>query len=417
MDWPHDLDHLQNFAERLLKLWREDNPHTPRQYPTAEWLRENGFSQLRWVLRKKHDMTTESFFIMLTSAGDDAQYEWDINNVATINRARAYLDDQAECRNWARETERAHRARINETLRRVARELGSDEFLRLANDPSARPEFYRAFKTVIKNLRQDFTSDDSVQNYLRATYRFFRWLDRNKYLECNPIEDIECEFRWDTSSDSDELTDEQVRSLWLAADTDEERMLVIGYCVWGLRTQELPAVHIEQFRTDRCPPVVVFDEGDRKNGAGEVTLLFGWDAVTRLVISRSHRSDWNGYLYPSENEGCQTLSARQVRRRFKTLSQKAGVTIDGNPATPKHGRAHYYNILTRAETDLMECLAKIAETQGSTDAISLRDHYLSTEEHQRYRRFYFRRHIQNILPEDAYVRQNVYRYRKLDEFK
>jgi len=406
-NWSHDLATLQEIGEELLEEWRTDHPQSPRDYPAVRWLSDNGYSHLRWVLREKHDMGTPEFFILLTSAGGTEEYEWSIDDVATIERANAYLDDRIECRGWRPSTTRTQRARINEVLRRFADEYGDDRILAIANDPGRKTDVYESFKEVVKSLREELTSDDSTHHHVRAAHRFFEWLDRSDRIAYDPMENIEDEFRWDWQSDSTPLTPDQIRRLWAAAETDEERMLVIGYCVWGVRTKELPAVHVDQITLDVHDSYIEFEEPDRKNGQGQVSLMFGLDALANLLDERAQRPNWNGYLFPSDAADRSFLSAKQMRRRFKDLCRKAGVKVDGKVGTPKHGRAFYYNILADAESDLLETAGEIAEEQGANDAKAVRDFYLTPEKRRRYRRILFRQHIRRILPDDAHTQYST----------
>jgi nucleoside-diphosphate-sugar epimerase len=98
-----------------------------------------------------------------------------------------------------------------------------------------------------------------------------------------------------------------------------------------------------------------------------------------------------------------------MRKRFKKLCRRAGVTIEGKPATPKQGRSFYYNILTEAETDLLEMAGEIAKEQGASDPKSVRDYYLTPERRRWYRRVFFRHRIRQVLPEDAYTGYNTNR--------
>jgi len=400
-DWSHDLDSLQEIGKEALKKWRTENLQSPRDYPGVRWLADNGYSNIRWILREKHEMGTPEFFILITSAGGSDGYEWNINDVATIERANAYLDDRVECRGWSESTMRTQRSRINQSLGRFRDEYGDDGMIAIANDLKLETEVYEAFKQVIKNLRKELASDHSVHHYVRAVHRFFEWLGRSNRIAYDPMEDIEDEFRWDLSSDSTALTAEQVSQLWICAESDEDRMLVVGYCIWGVRTKELPRIHVNQIHLDGEVPYIEFEESDRKNGQGQVSLIFGLDTLTNLLEERTEQPSWDGYLFPSSKPDRSYLGPGQARQRFKNLCQKAGVKIDDDLATPKHGRTFYYNILADAETDLLEAAEKIAEEQGAKDARAVRDFYLTAEKRARYRRVFFRQRIRQILPEDA----------------
>ncbi len=401
-DWSHSLTALQEIGEEILEEWRNDNPHSPRHYPAVRWLTDNGYSHLRWILRTKHNMGTPEFFVLLTSSGGDTGYEWHIDDVATIGLAKNYLQDQIECRDWANETKRTTRSRLNISLRRFSEKYGDAAVVAHANDPNRQQELYDSFKEIIKDLRNDLSSDESALKYLRDTHRFFEWLERSSRIEYDPMEGIESEFRWNIDPDPTPLTDSQVRKLWDSAQTDEERILVIGYCIWGVRTKELPAVHVDQLHLNPSDPVIQFEDGDRKNGCGEVSLLFGLDSLANLVDKRRRQPDWNGHLFPSQKDNRSFLCAKQARKKFKDLCRRANVTIDSSVATPKHGRSFYYNVMADAETDILEMAARIADEQGAKDPSSVRDYYLTPERRQRYRRIFFRSHIREVLPGEAY---------------
>lgn len=418
-DWDHDLTALQDIGEEILDAWRNDNPHSPRNYPSARWLADNGYSNLRWILDEKHDMGLLDFFTLFTSSGGHDEYNWLIDDVATITLAKRYLDDRVKCRDWEQSTKRTNRSRINGVLRRFSEEYGDAAVVAYANDPARQTELYDTFKQVGLGLREDCTSGDSAFKFLRAAHRFFEWLERSNRIEFDPMEDIEEEFRWPREAEPTPLDGEQVERLWITAETDEERVLVIGYCVWGLRTSELPAVHVNQLHLDQQDPVVKFDERDRKNGQGEVSLLFGLDTLATLLDKRARRSEWNGYLFPSPKAERDFLCAKQAREKFKALCRRANVTIDGDVATPKHGRSFYYNILADAETDLLEMAAEIAQEQGAKDPASVRDYYLTPDRRDRYRRVFFRLRMQRVLPDDAFADSSdgIGFDRSLDDFE
>ncbi|SEW00708.1 hypothetical protein [Halobacterium jilantaiense] len=402
-NWTHNLESLQEIGDDILHDWRNQKPKSPRDYPAVRWLNDNGYSHLRWVLREKHDMGTREFFVLLTSAGGQEGYQWHIENVATISLAKNYLDDRVECREWQNSTKQTNRSRLNDVLRRFAEKYGDSDIIAHANNPSLQTDLYTTFKVIVKDLREELGSKESAFKQLRAAHRFFEWLERSGRIEYDPMENLEDEFKWDWDAEPTPLNDEQVAQLWITAETDEERMLVIGYCVWGVRTRELPAIHADQFQFDQQNPVVNFEEEQRKNGQGEVSLLFGLETLATLLDKRARQPDWNGYLFPSPKADREFLCAKQAREKFKDLCRRADVTIDGDVATPKHGRSAYYNVLADAETELLEMIAQIAEEQGSKDLKSVRDYYLTEERRDRYRRIFFRHRIRNVLPDDAYA--------------
>jgi len=78
---------------------------------------------------------------------------------------------------------------------------------------------------------------------------------------------------------------------------------------------------------------IEFEEPDRKNGQGQVSLMFGLDALANLLDERAQQPNWDGYLFPTDAANRSFLSSRQMRRRFKDLCRKAGVDVDGDVGT------------------------------------------------------------------------------------
>lgn len=402
-DWPHDLPALQTIGQQIHEEWKKQNPNSPRPYPTTRWLTENGYASLRRILKTKHSIGVPEFFTLFTAAEESEGYDWIIDDKETITRANEFIKDRVECRGWAASTARTTRSRVNTTLGNFSRRYGTDAIIQLANNPAVETRVYTTFKEVGKELREDLTSHESAYRYLRDTHRFFEWLERASRIAYDPMAQLEGEFRWDWSRDPDPLQQGQVKRLWVAAETKGEYVLVIGYCVWGLRTKELPLIHIDQIDFDAEDPIVRFDNRDRKNGAGEVTLLFGLDKLAGLLDLRTRISGWNGCLYPSNKAERKALSEKRMRQRFKGLCRRANVTINGEFASPKHGRAFYYNILSDAETAVLEMAERLAQEQGSMDAEAVRDYYLTDERRRQFRRRFFRQRLRKILPDDAYV--------------
>lgn len=86
------------------------------------------------------------------------------------------------------------------------------------------------------------------------------------------------------------LATEHVRALYQATDDQEEHLLVLALCAWGLRPSEVARLHTRQFVLDVSTdevPYIVFK--DRKNGPGQVTLLYGRNVLKdRLATFTDH---------------------------------------------------------------------------------------------------------------------------------
>ena len=139
---------------------------------------------------------------------------------------------------------------------------------------------------------------------------------------------------------------------------------------------------------------MVFEE--RKNGPGEVTLLFGVETLQRRIMDLDS-SDWNGYLFPSTQSASGHITAKTVNARFKRLAEAAGVTVEQETPTAKMCRRFWYSTYNEAVKEMMEGLEGIAADQGSASTEVVANNYLSEAEERRYRRDSMRRQLESVF--------------------
>jgi len=150
-------------------------------------------------------------------------------------------------------------------------------------------------------------------------------------------------------------------------------------------------------QNDPADSYMVFEE--RKNGPGEVTLLFGVDAAQRR-LQQLYFDGWRGYLFPSTRSTTGHISAKTVNARFKRLAERAGVTVDGQTPTAKMCRRFWYSTYNEAVKTMMEGLEGIAEDQGSASTEVVAKNYLSEAEERRYRRESMHKELAAVFEKD-----------------
>ncbi len=106
---------------------------------------------------------------------------------------------------------------------------------------------------------------------------------------------------------------------------------------------------------------------------------------TRLE-TLADRSDWDGCLFPSSHAASGHITTDTVRNRFAALAERAGVTVDGEPPTPKMGRRFWYTLYGDAVRQLADRYAPITDDRGSTDPGVVLDNYLSEADRRTHRR-------------------------------
>jgi len=101
---------------------------------------------------------------------------------------------------------------------------------------------------------------------------------------------------------------------------------VVGLAGWGLRASEVAALHVSQFHRD-VPgddvPFITFES--RKNGPGEVSLLYGMDVLDSRIDEPAHDETWTGYLFPSSQGETPYVTRDTIRNWFQNLALEAGL--------------------------------------------------------------------------------------------
>ena len=235
----------------------------------------------------------------------------------------------------------------------------------------------------------------TVQRIHETVEDWYAHLVRRKQAGINPVAGLEDEYRWsrrvDTSSDSSNpaLAPDHVRSLYSTASTSTERLLVVGLCAWGLRPGEVASLHRRQLVfdvEDSDVPYVRFEE--RKNGPGEVSVLFGQDDAKDRVVELDERDAWNGHLFPSKTAASGHITRQTVVNWFDDLAAEAGLpdSIDGAKPVPKMGRRFWYDAYTATQDQLLAEVSSIAEEQGSASPEVVLSNYLTEDRRRRLRR-------------------------------
>lgn len=172
---------------------------------------------------------------------------------------------------------------------------------------------------------------------------------------------------------------------------------MIALCGWGLRYGEVAGLHTSQFALNADPPFVAFDE--RKNGPGEVSLLYGVDVLEDRLTELSEREEWNDHLFPSSQSASGHIATQTVRNRFAALVTRASLPpeIGGEPPVPQMERRFWYSAYSEAVEDVAESIEDIAAEQGSSDSTVALENYLSDERARQLRREHMRTELREAF--------------------
>jgi hypothetical protein len=184
------------------------------------------------------------------------------------------------------------------------------------------------------------------------------------------------------------------------ATTSRDQLLVIALAGWGLRASEVAALHISQFNRDVSDddvPYIAFES--RKNGPGEVSVLFGLDALDGRIDELEVDETWDGYVFPSSQGETPHVTRDTIRNRFQTLASKADLLdrIEGERPSPQLCRRFWYDTYTSVLEGVLEGVEEIAAEQGSSDPQVVMQNYLSDSRSRQLRREFMRERLRDVF--------------------
>ena len=371
-----------------------------REKPTHSWLRDHGFRPLLYALREYHDRTFAEFWREdLELDAVESGYDWATNHERTIEALESFLTSRRERKGLADSSIDTLRYRLNRYVAAYCEENDTDDLV----TPVARDGDIPAYKAVeacwaaFDRLHADLDGGQTKRRIHLAVSNWYAHLVRRKWAAVNPADGLDDEFDWSNGNDDDTdtpcLATEHVRALYKAADDQEDRLLVLALCAWGLRPNEVASLRARQFVLDVSTdeiPYITFEE--RKNGPGEVSLLFGKEVLEDRLAMFADYEDWDGYLFPSPHASGDSISRWTVWNRFTQLADQAGLPdeIGGASPSPKMGRRFWYDAYSSSLDVVLGSLDEIAAEQGSASADVVLQNYLSDSRARKLRREYMR---------------------------
>jgi len=407
-----DLDELiDTYWSTIVPVMREDglDPETDR--PTHTWLSANGFRGLIYALREYHDRTFGEFWSEdLDLEQETGGYDWGTGHDSTVDLLEAYIESRRERGELSDSSADTLRYRIAKYVRAYRDANDSGDLLgpvaRGGDVPAyeATDAAWAAFDRLDEEL-----APRTMRRIHEAVDDWYAHLVRRKRAAVNPVAGLEDEYRWsrrangtDESPSNPALDPAHVRALYETATNARDRLLVVALCGWGLRSGEVAALYRSQLVLD--PPdsdVPYVDFEARKNGPGQVSILYGRDAAADRLAELGDWESWNGYLFPSARSASGHRTRQTILSRFDDLAERAGLPdelADEKPV-PQMARRFWYDAYSATQEAILEEVGEIAAEQGSASAEVVLQEYLSPERRRRLRREYMRERLDEAFGE------------------
>ena len=403
------------YRDLVHPLLRADGLAPECDRPTHEWLREHDLRPMLYALREYHDRTFAEFWSRDLgheatvdgngSAENAPNYDWATDDERTIEALEAFLASRRDRKSLAESSIETLRYRLDRYVRAYREVNGTDDLVTpVARENDAPPyEAVDACWAAFDRLHADLDAGTTKRRIHLAVSNWYAHLVRRKRAALDPADGLDDEFDWSTADADDAntpcLSSEHVHALYRAAETSEERLLVLALCAWGLRPGEVARLHARQFVLDPPGDEVAYVEfRERKNGPGQVSLLYGLDELEGRLASTSAAADADDreeYLFPSPHASRDHVSRWTVWNRFGSLAERADLPdeIDGVAPSPKMGRRFWYDAYASSLDVVLESLDEIAAEQGSSSADVVLRNYLSDARARELRREYMRERL------------------------
>jgi site-specific recombinase XerD len=369
------------------------DPETHR--PSHRWFREEGLRSFLAALRRHHDRSFGEFWREDLGLGDDGGYDWATDDSDTREALETFLDRRRSRHSLRESTIETKRRRLNVYVRAYREANGTDDLLSPVARDSETPthEAVHACYAAFDRMNASEYSARTKTRIRGVVDGWYQHLVGRRLAAVNPATGLYDEFSWQPEeSDPSPLSHVHVRKLVQAANSPREELLVVALAAWGLRANEVASLHVSQIVRDVGPdesPYVTFEE--RKNGPGEVNVVYGLDALDARIEDLAG-DDWSGYLFPSRR-GAQPHATREtIWSWFRDLAERAGLPeeIDGERPSPQLCRRYWYDTYTSVLEGVLDELEDIAAEQGSDDPRVVMSNYLSDERARRVRREFMR---------------------------
>ncbi|UHQ98239.1 tyrosine-type recombinase/integrase (plasmid) [Natrinema zhouii] len=348
--WSHkSLKELQLFWNNEIEPELRRAGHNLDERPTYQDLLEVGYGGLQDALREQHDTTLSEFCqsVGYFEADDSESYPWGIDDETAVDELESYVRTLDRRRNLAESTVTTKRSRLA-TYARLYRDVhGRADLVDRLGEPAHQADEIEHVLTVFDKLDRDLESAESKLRYLGDVSQFYEHLQRRGKAAYNPADTIDMEYGWErTEPNNAALSSEQVRRLYDTVETPDEELLVLALCGWGLRRNEVAALHVSQLVLEGDDPHIDFEE--RKNGPGTVALIYGCETLADRIDALGGRDrEWTGYLFPSKQAESGHVVGETIQARFQRVADRAGVRVRGETPTSKMGR-RFWNSLACA---------------------------------------------------------------------
>ena len=400
-------DFKQLYWEEAAPCLEAEGLDPTTEKPTHQWFRDHSVRSFLAALRRHHNRSFGEFWSEDLGLGDDDNgYSWATSDQQTVDALERFLDRRQSRYGLSTSSVDTLRTRLNLYVRAYTEANDTDDLLSPIQRDCDAPAYeavdacYGAFDWLNEGTEREYSAQ-TLQRVRRIVDAWYQHLVGRRITSMNPASGLYEEFKWETeNSPTPSLSANHIRRLVDVATTSRDQLLVIALAGWGLRASEVAALHISQFNRDVSDddvPYIAFES--RKNGPGEVSVLFGLDALDGRIDELEVDETWDGYVFPSSQGETPHVTRDTIRNRFQTLASKADLLdrIEGERPSPQLCRRFWYDTYTSVLEGVLEGVEEIAAEQGSSDPQVVMQNYLSDSRSRQLRREFMRERLRDVF--------------------
>jgi len=400
-------DFTELYWDEVAPCFEAEGLDTTTEKPTHQWFRDHGVRSFLAALRRHHDRSFGEFCSEDLGLGDDDDgYTWATSDEVTVDALERFLDRRQSRYGLSTSSVDTLRTRLNLYVRAYREANDTDDLLSPIQRDRDAPAYeavdacYGAFDWLNEGADREYSAQ-TLQRVRRIVDAWYQHLVGRRIASMNPASGLYEEFKWETEdSPTPSLSADHIRRLMQVATTSRDQLLVVALAGWGLRASEVAALHVSQFNRDVPDddvPYIAFES--RKNGPGEVSVLFGLDILDSRIDGLGEDETWDGYLFPSSQGETPHVTRDTIRNWFQKLAAEADLPdhIEGERPSPQLCRRFWYDTYTAVLEGVLEGVEEIAAEQGSSDPQVVMQNYLSDSRSRQLRREFMREQLVGIF--------------------
>ena len=407
-------DFTQLYWEQIAPCLEAEGLDPRTEKPTHQWFRDNGVRSFLAALRRYHDRSFGEFWREdLGLDDDDTSYPWATSDEQTIEALERFLDRRQSRYGLSTSSVDTLRTRLNLYVRAYEAANDTADLLSPIHRERDTPAYeavdacYAAFDWLNEGVEREYSAQ-TLQRVRRIVDAWYQHLVGRRVASMNPASGLYEEFKWETEdSPTPSLSAKHIRRLMQVATTPRDQLLVVALAGWGLRANEVAALHISQFNRDVHDDEVPHIEFEsRKNGPGEVSILFGLEELDAQISELSEDETWDGYIFPSSRGESPHVTRDTIRNWFQKLASEAELPdrIEGERPSPQLCRRFWYDTYTAVLEGVLEGVEEIAAEQGSSDPQVVMQNYLSDARSRQLRREFMREQLAGVFTNESQSR-------------